>query len=446
MKTHPRLFILILLGISLAGARAESFTPEDAAIFAVRHNKDLASARFMIAEAEGKLLQAGLWMNPEFSLGSQFNAQQPRSGDSLFSAEFMQKFPLAGRLAKAKAVARLDVAMAAEELRDKERMLAGDVLGKARSILIMDRKIQLNREVSGVLDRVIQQTKNLITTGGASAAEARVAEIERKMLELDRQNMDIQKQAMLAELNGMLGRGPREAFSLAGELPSPPSSSVLKTAADEATKRRPDYRLAALEIDKTRSEEVLARAERWEDVSIGLAGMRQHQTFDGEISNMNNTMVGVVVSVPVPIWNRNQGRIAEARAAQQRTMTALQARELAIATEVREAQIRVTGLAEVVAKTRGPAVDLARNNTKLLEDTFASGTIPFLMIFESQKQRLDLEKSALDSEEQLAASISAWETRTGYFSSRIRDALAAGHQPTNNRKASDKSVIHSKPH
>jgi cobalt-zinc-cadmium efflux system outer membrane protein len=132
---------VLLLALSAPG---ETFTPESAAAFALRQNKDLVAARILISEAEGRLVQAGLWKNPEFEIGAEFDPRNS-DGDQRYAAGFMQKFPLAGRLSKARSVARVDVAMAIEELRDKERMLAGLVLGKARALLVVDRKLRIAR-------------------------------------------------------------------------------------------------------------------------------------------------------------------------------------------------------------------------------------------------------------------------------------------------------------
>jgi hypothetical protein len=65
-----------------------------------------------------------------------------------------------------------------------------------------------------------------------------------------------------------------------------------------------------------------------------------------------------ICSMPLPLWNRNQGRVAATEAAQRRDAEDLEARDLAIGAEIREARARVTSFAEVVRKTRGPAVDL----------------------------------------------------------------------------------------
>jgi cobalt-zinc-cadmium efflux system outer membrane protein len=243
-------FRILALSILIArGARAESFSPETATVFALGQNKDLVAARYLIAEAEGRLVQAGLWKNPEFELATEFDARD-REGDRRVAAGFMQKFPLAGRLAKARAVARVDVAMAIEELRDKERMLAGQVLGKTRALLVLDRKLSINDENRALLGRILQQTTSLAAVGKADSGDARVIELEQTTLALAREGIVVERRAMLAEVNGLLGRAPAADLTISGDLPSVPSAETLGAAARAAPELRPDRRLAALQVDK----------------------------------------------------------------------------------------------------------------------------------------------------------------------------------------------------
>lgn len=413
--------ILAAAFVLLPAVRAETFSPEGAAVFALRENRDLAAARFVIAEAEGRLVQAGLWGNPEFKAANQFATTD--GGDWEVAAGFSQGFPLAGRLRKAKAVARVDVAMAIEELREQGRALAGQVLGKARALLVVDRKVAINEDDRQLLSRIFRQTTSLAATGKAGVADARVIELEQTTLDLARDELLVERRAVVSQLNGLLGRAPGARLAITGSLPGAPTPEVLERAAATGPGLRPELRLAILQADRASSEEVLARAEKWQDLSLGVDLSREREM------GMHDTMVSLEVSVPLPFWNRNQGRIEEARAAQMRAITSASARELAIAAEIREAQLRVSGLAQIVEGARGTALNLARRNTELLEETYASGTTSFLTVFESRRQRLMIEQRAIEAEEKLAAAVTDWEMRTMHFPKPIAAAVGAAPCP-----------------
>jgi outer membrane protein TolC len=149
-------------------------------------------------------------------------------------------------------------------------------------------------------------------------------------------------------------------------------------------------------------------------VSFGFDYSRQRE--DREYMNS----LGLKFSVPLQLWNRNQGRVAYTRAGQQRAAATVAALALSIATEVREAQARVTGLAAIVEHTRGAASEVARKNTELIEQTYASGTTPFLTILESRRQQLMIQQNAAETEEKFAAAVTDWELRTAHLPTQIQ--------------------------
>lgn len=417
MNPATRFLATSLLLLPLPSAHSETFSPESAAVRALRHNRDLAASRFLIAEAEARLVQAGLWNNPEFQVSGETGTRNGRDWEA--SAGFMQEFPLAGRLRKAKAVARIDIAMAIEELRNQERLLAGQVLRKGRDLLLLQRKLAVNAENGELLARIHQQTLSLVTTGKAGVSEAQVVELEQATLSLERDGLLVEQRAATADLNGLLGRGPEASLALAGALPPVPSPTARRAAAAAANSRRPDRQLAALETGRFSAEERLARAASWENLRAGFDLGREREM------EMHETMVGLAFSLPLPLWNRNQGRIAETRAAQERALAQVAARELAIASEIREAEERLTGLAAILNRTRGPTLALARKNTALLEQTYPAGASSFLTVLESQRQWLALERSAIETEARLASAITDWEMRTLQFPAPVLHALTA---------------------
>ena len=117
------------LGLSAAPLPASKLTVSSAVSLALQNNRDLIAARFAVAQAEGRLKQAGLWPNPEWETRYASDTAFANEGEYDFATGFKQRFPITGRLTKAKAVARVDVAQAMAEVRNQERLLAGEVAG-----------------------------------------------------------------------------------------------------------------------------------------------------------------------------------------------------------------------------------------------------------------------------------------------------------------------------
>ena len=397
-----KIFLFLLAAVCV---QAANFSPESAAVYALRHNPELAAAHFVIAEAEGRLIQAGLWSNPEFEGDADVGVR-----DHTISASLTQKFPLAGRLEKSRAVARVDVAMAVAEYRNQRRLLAGNVLSQARAILLLDRRIAVHASQIALLDRILEQTTALASAGASDTNDIGVVQLEKTTLALQRQAQFVARESALDALRGALGLDPGSALTIAGALPILPESFAVKI-------NRPDLDLILLGADKNAAEQRFARAEKWDDLTVGLGASRQRE--DG----MSDTMGQLKFSIPLPLWNRNPGRLAEVRAAGERAQTQIISRKLAIATEIREAQTRAIGLAEILQQLNETAQTQARQNTERIEQSVASGTGTFVTIYESRRQHLNLALTSLETEMQLVSTVTDWETRTGYFPESVQAAL-----------------------
>ena len=113
----------LILGATFPTLRAETspipLTAGSAVALAIKGNKELAVARFLVREAEGRARGSGILSNPE--LETEVAAGQDFEGR--VSAGIMQRFPLTGRLRIERQLSHLDVQMAGLEVREKEWQL-----------------------------------------------------------------------------------------------------------------------------------------------------------------------------------------------------------------------------------------------------------------------------------------------------------------------------------
>ena len=228
---------------------------------ALAENRDLAAARFAIRQAEGRLKQAGLWPNPEFELGQKNDRAFANDGEYDFATGFKQRFPITGRLTKAKAVARLDVAMALAEVRNQERLLAGEVLDFSRELLVTREKLKANQEIQSVIQKVIDVSEKRLKVAEVSAADVNLAKLELQKLTLAQAALLNQQEIAAAALNRLLGREPKSPLQMSGEISAEFDTNTVAEISRQTIARRPDRQLAALGIDRAGAEIKLARAD-----------------------------------------------------------------------------------------------------------------------------------------------------------------------------------------
>jgi outer membrane protein, heavy metal efflux system len=405
--------VALLAGFSaVAGPLATNLTPESAVTTALAENRDLVAARFAIRQAEGRLKQAGLWPNPEFELGGKNDSAFANDGEYDFATGFKQRFPITGRLTKARAVARVDVAQAMAEVRNQERLLAGEVLGFSRELLVTREKLKANQEIQNTIQKLIELSEKRLKVAEISVADVNTAKLELQRLVLAQAALNNQQEIAATALNRLLGREPKTPLQISGAASAEFDTNTVAEISRQAIARRPDRQLAALGIDRAGAEIKLAKAEKWEDWTVGFDYSRSVGKFDAPIGTKTDNFLGVGVSIPLPFWNRNQGRISEAQATQQRAEAELAALDLRIATEAQTAENQMRRLFDILRQYREESIKLAEENIALLQKGYADGLVTITAVIQAQQQLTDLRLSYLESLAGFIRAKTEWETAT----------------------------------
>lgn len=409
------LTVVVLWPALSATAETEplSLTPENAVQIALAQNRDLAAARFAIEQAEARLVQAGLWPNPEIELSHEGDRFFDEDTEYVWSAGFRQRFPITGRIAKARDVGRVDVAQAIAEVRNQERLLAGEVLALARGLLVTQQKLDVNQALQNTLQRLIDVSAKRLGAAEVSAADVNLAKLELQKLILAQSALRNEQEVATTALNPLLGRAPQSPVEMTGvagtELDLEAAAAVSRTAVDH----RPDRQLAALGIDRADAEIKLARAEKWEDWTIGFDAKVERTAFDEpiRISDTDN-LYALTVSVPLPLWNKNQGRIREAQATRRRAEAELAALELRISAEVQTADNQMHQLLGILKQYGAQAIPLAEQNIALLQQGYADGLVNVTAVIQAQQQLTELRQSYVQTLGEFLRAKTAWETAT----------------------------------
>lgn len=404
--------VLLTWFSAVAEPLATNLAPESAVITALAENRDLAAARFAIRQAEGRLKQAGLWPNPEFELGGKNDRAFANQGEYDFAMGFKQRFPITGRLTKAKAVARVDVAMAMAEVRNQERLLAGEVLGLSRGLLVTQEKLKANEEIQSVIQKVIEVSAKRLKVAEVSEADVNLAKLELQKLTLAQAALLNQQEIAVTTLNRLLGREPKTPLQVSGSVSAELDTNTVAEVSRQILARRPDRQLAALGIDRAGAEIKLARAEKWEDWTAGFDYSRSVGKFDAPIGTKTDNFLGVGVSIPLPMWNRNQGRISETQATQQRAQAELQALDLRIGAEAQTAEDQMRRLLGILRQYREESIKLAGENVTLLQKGYANGLVNITAVIQAQQQFTDLRLNYLDTLAEFERALTDWQTAT----------------------------------
>jgi cobalt-zinc-cadmium efflux system outer membrane protein len=189
----------------------------------------------------------------------------------------------------------------------------------------------------------------------------------------------------------------------AAALPWPP----LETLLAEAERRREDLQ-AIREVERAaRARIELARAEAWPDLRVGVFGGREGGT---------DTLVGVAVGIPLPIFQRNQGPIAEAEATAVRVAAERDTAVLSVVREVVSAYEQHRAGVKALRSLRERVLGTTEENLELLRKAFEAGKTGWVDVLVMRKTLFDARRAFVET---------AAEVRRA----RVRIDIAAGQMP-----------------
>jgi len=403
-------FLLIVL--LAASTFAADLTPEGAVVLALSNNRELTAARLAIRQAENRLQQAGLLPNPEVEVNQR--NETSFDGEYAFSTGFKQRFPITSRLTLAKEVARVDVATALAEVRNRERMLAGAVLTRSREWLVIRDKIKANQEIQNTIQKLVGVSEKRLQVAEASAADVNTAKLELQRLKLAQAALANQQETVAIDLNRLLGRESKTPLQLAGAVGGDVDLQAIAEMSPQAPARRPDRQLAALTIDRAGAEVELARAEKWEDWTLGVDYSHSVDKFDEPIGTKTSNFVGIGLSIPLPLWNKSQGKIGEAEATRQRAEAEFAALDQPTATETQTAENQLRRLDGILRQYRNESLKLAEENIALLQKGYREGLVNITTVIQAQQQYSELRLNYLETLAEFQRSLTDWQIATAY--------------------------------
>jgi cobalt-zinc-cadmium efflux system outer membrane protein len=350
-------------------------------------NPHLAVARGEVQARTGRMRQAGLYPNPELSLAVEERSIEDPSFHKQ-KVEVSQAILIGGRRGAAVSAARAEVDQAGE--------LALGVRREALERVHNWWADQLHfREVEAAFDKMLAEAERTLAIARTrhevkAAPEAHVtrAMLEVYNLEVARQDFERKRVRSMAEMKIIFGGVNVPAERLAGNLD--PNTEAGHLFADSARELgdHPAIRAARLGVATAEAMLVTAKKERIPDLNLFLAYGRARPD--------EGNFVEGGISFPLPIFHRNQGRVAEtvSQVAMARHEERIAAHELEAALSAsrlthRTAHQQLAQLTDLIA----PA---AERSLAQAQEAYRSGRLMFLELVDAQRTFNDVLLRTLD--------------------------------------------------
>jgi len=312
MRRFMCVFTAFLLSFSISNLQAQivkenTLTLEKAVNIAINNNPILLIFQKNIEVSKAKKIQSGLMPNPEFGLEAEnILGSSNFSGfkGSEITASISQNILLAGKISKLEKVADTEISLAEWDYEVKRLEIITAVRRAFTNALSTQKLIEKNTELINISNKFIDNLRNRVTKGKISPAEVSRAQVILNSLQININKLESEYDISILELKTLLNNPNLSVEFLKGELKNlnslPNYDSLLSKL-----KNNPKLKRFKNEYDKRKAIINFEESKAIPDLTVSAGVRRLNET------NANTFLVGA--SLPLPIFNRNQGAIQEAK-------------------------------------------------------------------------------------------------------------------------------------
>lgn len=365
---------------------------------ALARNPTLAQAAAEVDAARGRAKQAGLFPNPTIGYSGDEISRGPiiRGGEHGVFAE--QTIPLGGKLGLSRQIFEREASQA-EALVEAQRLrVLTDVRVLYYAALAGQRRVEVRERLTALASEAVGVSRQLFNTGAADTPDVMASEIEarRKQLSLETaQNARSRIWRQLASVIGDIGLTPQPLDgTLDAAIPELDRDAIVQQILNQS----PEVKAARLAVE--RAQAALKRAQRETAPDLVVRGGPR---YNRELLEANGQPVGweaaVDVGLVVPLFNRNQGAIAEARAEAGRAEQDVSRLELELRSRAADAFERYLTTLRSVEAYRGDILPRAEQSYQLYLARYREGGAAYPQVVIAQRTLFQATDEYIDAAE-----------------------------------------------
>ena len=371
-------FAALLHSISAAEA-ARDLTLRQAIALTLKQNPELAAFSWDLRSADARLLQARLWPNPE--LGTQtedIGGTKQASGfsRSQTTVQLSQVIELGGKRS-----ARVREAAYGRELAnldyESKRL---DVLKKTTQafvdVLVGQERLRLRQENLDLVSGLLPDIKRRIEAGKASAIEQTRVDVEVASARIE---LEQAKRTLLAgrqRLSAQWGSTKPDFGRAVGDLDTIQSPSNL-TALSFNLSLNPE--LTRWEPEKQKREATLRLQQADAVPNLTLSAGPRYIVERREWTQV------VGFSLPLPLWNRNQGAILEAQNQLAKLEDEKRSMVSRLSTELNDAYQTVARTTDEIRVLKDSVLPGAEKSVTTMQEGYQAGRFSYLDITDARR-------------------------------------------------------------
>jgi len=364
--------------ISIAEPNGE-LTMRQALSYALLNNPELTAFSYEVRAKEAWALQASLLPNPELESEIENFAGSgalSRFGESEFTLSVGQLIELGGKRTKRTRVAALEADLASWDYEAKRLDVFSQAVKAFIDVLASQEQVKLQQELVDVAEQFLQSINSRVKAGRVSPAEASRAKVELAATRIALQRAERELQTARRTLAASWGSTEAQFEKVAGVIDSvtrPPALEELQSFA----KQNPHIARWVVELQQREAVLELEKAGRIPDPTI-RGGYRRLNEIDDNAFVMS-------LSMPLMLFNRNQGAIQKAEYRKRQAEFQQKAVELSIKTRLAGIYHSLASAFQEVTSLKKNILPEAQNAFGIIKQGYLMGRFGFLDLLDAQR-------------------------------------------------------------
>ncbi len=363
----------------------------DALSAALRNNPLLAVYSYEIRAREALTLQASFLPNPEIGVEIEnFGGSAPFRGfnESEITLSVGQLIELGGKRSKRTEVAALNSDLAAWDYEAARLFVFSEVVKSFNAVLVAQKKVKLDSEIVNIAEQFLQRIEYRVKAGNLSPAETARARVELSSNQILLRAAQQELVSARYRLAAAWGSKQPSFDNVSGTLDAitsiPPFENVINLIS-----QNPQLARWAVEMQMREQELQLAKANRLPDPTI--AGGYRH------LNDVGANAFVMSLSMPLRIFDRNQGNIESAEMKRRQAEYQKQTIELDIKVRLAASYNRLASVYQEIQTLKTDILVQAESAYNTINQGYNMGKFSFLDLLDAQRTLFDVRSQYLDA-------------------------------------------------
>jgi len=367
-----------------AATEQARLTLDQAQELAAAHSPELSSAQHEVDATSGGVMQAGAWRNPELTT----TVEDFRSRTRTTTATIGIPLELGGKRSARLSAAERAHDVAAAQLANTKAKVRAQVVARYFGLVVAQERLRLANDSAKLAAKAADVVGRRVDAGKVSPVDATRAKVDAANAQLEVAEAQSEVKAARQTLAALWGESQPRFGDVDGDLsgvPAGPSSAELLRDLDNA----PSLRATRLEIDSRKALVDVERSKAVPDVVLSLGAKRDNE--------LGLTQAVVGISIPLPLFDRNQGAVYEASKRAEKAQDEYESARVQLLADLSQATAQLSTAQASLAVLRGTVLPAAQQAYDASTTGFEAGKFGFLDVIDAQRSLLQARSRYLDT-------------------------------------------------